>query len=261
MTNLKERVKSKEKLCGTIISLCDPAIGEIFGGIGYDYVWIDMEHPYMSYKEVLCHLNAAKSAGCAGIVRVPQNDLTATKKIADMGPDGIIFPMVKTAEEVNELIAMTLYPPLGTRGFGPMRAIGYGKTDAKLYTDHESLEMCRFIQIEHIDCIRNLEKIVENPYVDGFIFGPNDLSGSLGEICNTGAPSVTEAIQTAIKILRKHGKYIGVAVGHSEASVKYWTQFDIDMMTTGADWNYLYDMGVKNLENLKHYHLGTKEAE
>ncbi len=255
MSTLKEKIQKSEKLCGTIISLTDPAIGEIFGGIGYDYVWIDMEHTYMSYKEVLCHLNAARSQGCAGIVRVPQNDLTATKKIADMGPDGIIFPMVKTPEEADELIAMTLYPPRGTRGFGPMRAIGYGKTDAKLYTDEKSLTMCRFIQIEHVECIENLEKILQNPYIDGFIFGPNDLSASLGEICNTGADAVTREIQRAIALLRKHQKYVGAAVGHSEASVRYWTQFDIDMMTTGADWNYLYDMGTQNLENLKRFHL------
>lgn len=255
MNLLKERMKNKEKLCGTIISLTDPAIGEIFGGLGYDFLWIDMEHTYMSYKEVLCHLNAARSVGCAGIVRVPQNDLTATKKIVDMGADGIIFPMVRSKEEADALIAMTLYPPLGTRGFGPMRAIGYGKTDAKLYTDRESLDLCRFLQIEHIECVENLEAIVENPYIDGFIFGPNDLSGSLGEICNTSAPSVTSAIQRAIALLRRHGKYIGAAVGHSEASVRYWTQFDIDMLTTGADWNYLYDMGKQNLENLHRFHL------
>ncbi|MEE1111667.1 MAG: hypothetical protein UH077_00595, partial [Bacteroidales bacterium] len=33
------------------------------------------------------------------IVRAPQDDLTATKKILEMGVDGIIFPMIKTAEE------------------------------------------------------------------------------------------------------------------------------------------------------------------
>ncbi len=251
---LKERVRRREKLCGTIISLSDPAIGEIFGNVGYDYVWIDMEHTFMSYRDVLCHMNAARSAGTAAIVRVPQNDLTATKKVVDMGPDGIIFPMVHNRTEADEQIAMTLYPPRGTRGFGPMRAIGYGAVDAKEYTDEKSLDLCRFVQIEHIECVDNLEEILKNSYIDGFIFGPNDLSGSLGEICNTAAPVVTRQINRAIEILRREGKYIGVAVGHSPESVKYWSQFDTDMMTTGADWNFLYDLGKQNLENLRRYH-------
>lgn len=253
---LRERIERKEKLCGTIISLTDPAIGEIFGNAGYDFLWIDMEHTYMSYRDVLCHMNAARSTGTAAIVRVPQNDLTATKKVVDMGPDGIIFPMVHDAKEVNELISMTLYPPRGTRGFGPMRAIGYGKTDAKEYTDEKSLEMCRFIQIEHIDCVDNLEEILKNPYIDGFIFGPNDLSGSLGEICNVTSPRVTEQIRRAVGILRRAGKYIGAAVGHSPETVRYWSQFDLDLLTTGADWNYLYDLACQNLSNLHRYHLG-----
>jgi len=73
-----------------------------------------MEHTYTSYKEVLCHLNAARSTGTPAIIRVPQNDLTATKKILEMDPDGIIFPMVRTAEEAKALIDMTLYPPRGS---------------------------------------------------------------------------------------------------------------------------------------------------
>ncbi len=39
--------------------------------------------------------------------------------------------MVKNTQEVKELTEMTLYPPHGTRGFGPLLAIGYGATDAK----------------------------------------------------------------------------------------------------------------------------------
>ena len=125
MNLLREKMKDGGMLRGTLISLTDPAMAEIFANAGFDCVWIDAEHTYMSYKDVLCHLSTARSAGIATVVRVPQNDLTATKKILEMGPDGIIFPMVCSAKECNDLIAMTLYPPRGTRGFGPLRAIGY----------------------------------------------------------------------------------------------------------------------------------------
>ena len=114
MNKLKERIKKGERLCGAIVSLTDPCLCEIFGNVGFDYIWIDMEHTYTSYKEVLCHLNAARSTGTPAIIRVPQNDLTATKKILEMDPDGIIFPMVRTAEEAKALIDMTLYPPRGS---------------------------------------------------------------------------------------------------------------------------------------------------
>ena len=256
MNTLKQRVLRGEKLVGTIVSLTDSANAEIFGTVGYDFVWIDMEHTAIGYSEAFAHMNACRAAGTAALVRVPQNDLTATKKILDMGPDAIVFPMVRSATEADTLIKMTLYPPHGTRGFGPMRALGYGATDAKAYTEEGHLDLCRFIQIEHIDCIRVLPEIVQNPYIDGYIFGPNDLSGSLGCMGEPFADAVTDAMNEAIKILRANGKYIGLAVGHSKESLAHWAKFDVDMITAGADWNFLYEQGKQNLANLRAFHKG-----
>ena len=124
MNLLRERMQNG-MIRGTLVSLSDPALCEIMGNAGYDCVWIDTEHTYMTERDVLCHLNAARAANIASVVRVPQNDLTATKKVLEMGPDGIIFPMVRSKREMDALLEMTLYPPHGTRGFGPLRAIGY----------------------------------------------------------------------------------------------------------------------------------------
>jgi len=252
MNALREKVERREKLSGAIVSLSDPCLCEIMGNAGFDYIWIDMEHTYMSYKEVLCHLNAARSTGTPAIVRVPQNDLTATKKVLEMDPDGIIFPMVRTPKEARELIAMTLYPPLGTRGFGPMRAIRYGADNVNEYTDRKSLELCRFLQIEHVDCVESLEEIVSIPYVDGFIFGPNDLSASIGEIGHVFDEHTTALLKKAIRILREKGKYIGLATGSpTPESVKYWTDMGVDMLTAGADWNYVFEKAKASIEILR----------
>ena len=87
MNLLRERMREGAMLRGTLISLTDPALAEIFGNAGFDCVWIDTEHTYMSHKDVLCHLNAARSANIPAVVRLPQNDLTETKRVLEMGPD------------------------------------------------------------------------------------------------------------------------------------------------------------------------------
>lgn len=84
MNSLRSKLENGEKICGSLVCLTDPCLCEIMGNVGFDCVWIDMEHTYMSYKDVLCHLNAAKSSGISSVVRLPQNDLTATKKILEM---------------------------------------------------------------------------------------------------------------------------------------------------------------------------------
>lgn len=241
MNELRNKINKREKIIGTLVSLTDPCLCEIMGNVGYDCVWIDTEHTYMSYKEVLCHLNATKSIGIPSVVRLPQNDLTATKKILEMGSDGIIFPMVKSANEAEELIKMTLYPPLGTRGFGPLRAIDYGAVDAKEYAEEKSFDLCRFIQIEHTEIIDDLEKIVDIPYIDGFIIGPNDLSGSLGEFLNIFGKKTMERIKQTISILKSHGKYVGIASGLKNDDIKIWSETEPDMIFIGADWNFIYE--------------------
>ena len=255
MNDLRNKIENREKILGTLVSLTDPCLCEIMGNIGYDCVWIDTEHTYMSYKDVLCHLNAARSAKIPAVVRLPQNDLTATKKILEMGPDGVIFPMVRTACEVRELIEMTLYPPNGTRGFGPLRAIGYGAVDANEYVVKKSFDMCRFVQIEHIEMIEELEEILKIPYIDGFIFGPNDLSGSLGEFLNVYGEKTRDAITRALNTVRGHGKYVGLAGGMGEGDILKWSEYELDMLFAGADWCFVYNQGRSTLETMKKHFL------
>ena len=250
MNTLREKLKT-QKIAGTLVCLTDPCLCEIMGNIGYDCVWIDMEHTYVSYKEVLCHLNAARSANITSVIRLPQNDLTATKKILEMGPDGVIFPMVRSKEEFEELIKMTLYPPLGTRGFGPMRAIGYDASRSREYVDRVSLELCRFVQIEHIDMIDELDSIAKNPYVDGFIFGPNDLSGSLGEFLNVFGDATVSEMKRAIEILRRNGKYVGIACGSDRSTLEFWAKLGFDMIFAGADWNFIYSQAGTALDTIR----------
>ena len=250
MKSLREKLKT-QKIAGTLVCLSDPCICEIIGNIGYDCVWIDLEHTYISYKEALCHLNAARSAGISSVVRLPQNDLTATKKILEMGADGVIFPMVRSLQEFNSLIETTLYPPLGTRGFGPMRAIGYDSDKAKRYVFEDNFDMCRLVQIEHINMIDELEEIAKNPYVDGFIFGPNDLSGSLGEMLDVFGDATVSQIKRAIGILRRNNKYVGIACGFNEPTLKYWMELGFDMVFAGADWNFICECGKKTFETIK----------
>lgn len=253
MNQLQQKIKNGEKIYGTLVSLTDPGLCDIMGHIGYDCVWVDMEHTYMSSKEVLCHLNAAKATGIPAVVRVPQNDLTTTKKVLEMGPEGIIFPMIRSAAELKEAIDMTLYPPFGTRGFGPLRAIGYNAGESDDYVKVKSFEMCRFVQIEHIDIIRDLEEVVKIPYVDGFIFGPNDLAASLGEIGQVFDETTFSQIEYAVKFLKEHGKYVGLAGGMDEETIKKWSSLGLDMMFAGADWNFVYAHGKITLDNMKKY--------
>ena len=44
-------IEAKEKIRGTIVSLTALCLYEIIGNAGFDCVWIDMEHTYMTCKD------------------------------------------------------------------------------------------------------------------------------------------------------------------------------------------------------------------
>lgn len=249
---LKERINNREKIIGMHVNFCDIGAAKIAGRAGYDFIWIDMEHSYLSYEALLNDIVAIKSTGTPVIVRAPQDDLTATKKILEMGVDGIIFPMVKTAEQANRLIASTLYPPYGNRGFGPMNAVDYGINDIKEYTDNNHNTMCRFIQIEHREAIENLDSIMENPYIDGYIFGANDLSGSYNMLGDVFSEKITSIIRNTIERLHKKDKYVGISTGDvSTSTLEHWHKMNIDMISAGADFDFLRIGALENRNNLK----------
>jgi 2-dehydro-3-deoxyglucarate aldolase/4-hydroxy-2-oxoheptanedioate aldolase len=58
-------------------------------------------------------------------------------------------------------MSYTLYPPYGRRGFGPMNAVGYGALDTLDFVANNHKTMCRFVQIEHIDAVKNLDEIMK----------------------------------------------------------------------------------------------------
>ena len=197
-------------------------------------------------------LVAAKSVGKQSIVRVPQNDLTYTKKVLEMGPDGIIFPMVYNAKEAEELLSYTLYPPYGSRGCGPQRAVRYGVDDELAYFKSGPMNLCRFLQIECESFVNELDKIVDNPYIDGFILGLADLSGSINEIGNLFGEKNLRLAEKAIDIATKHNKIVGSAtLATDEKTLSLLYDMGIRMITCGADFNYIVNGARKTFETIK----------
>ena len=236
MNPLKEKLRAGERLIGFEIDLSDPCISEMVGQLGYDYLWIDTEHEAMDYETVLMHIIACRSGGAASVVRIPYNEPYLAKRILEMGPDGIIFPMVNSAEEAQKAMDACLYPPDGQRGFGPRRACRYGAEDLFTYIREMPDRICRFLQLEHVNAINDLENMLQVQGIDGFIVGPCDLSGSIGHLNEIFHPEVLSLIDRAIALCQKAGVPIGVAVGaNSEEDVRFWFQRGFQFISAGSD--------------------------
>lgn len=249
---LKDRLH--ENLVGTHISMTDSIVSEMVGRLGYDFIWIDTEHSEMSYTNLRNHLTAVNAGGTPAIVRVSMNDYNHVKRVMEMGPDGLIFPMINTAEQARAAMEFCMYPPEGRRGFGPLRAVNYGIDDMDEYIELANKKTCRFIQIETVTAVENLPEIVKNLYIDGYIFGPCDLSGSLGELNHVFNDRTQKAIRRAISILRDAGKPIGVSTGSVDRAVtEFWHDLGINIISTGTDYDFIMRGARDNLAVMREF--------
>ncbi|XP_028767095.1 uncharacterized protein LOC114724806 [Neltuma alba] len=204
--NLKSRLQSGESLYGLFLLTFSPTIAEIAGLAGYDFVVVDMEHGHGGISDALPCLHALAAAGTAAILRVPETCPTWTKKALDLGPQGIMFPMIESARDAKEAVSYCRFPPAGIRGSAHpiVRASGYGIDEGYLnnYQD-ELLIMC---QIESEKGVKKAGEIAAVDGVDCIQMGPLDLSASLGYLWDPGNKKVREAMRAAEKAVLESKK-------------------------------------------------------
>ena len=138
------------------------------------------------------------------IVRVPWNDQVHVKQALDLGADGVLAPMVRSAAEARALVAAAKYPPDGIRGFGPRRASDYGR-DIDAYVASANAETIVIPQIEDVGAAEAIEEILAVPGVDALCIGPNDLSGSAGVLRQHDHPAVRGAIDKILSAASARG--------------------------------------------------------
>ena len=254
MQNLKEKIRNHQRITGTHISMGNLILADAFAQMGYDFIWVDTEHSVIDYAELLQCVTVIKAHGTPVIVRVHVEEPGHVKRILEMGVDGIIFPNLETAVQIEDALRSTLYPPKGYRGFGPLGAVRYGLDSADDYIRRED-SLCRFIQIERKEAVDNLDEILADPLIaewaDGYILGPCDLSGSIGILNRIYADENIALVKTAVAKVEAAGSYMGVSLGTTKAEEqKYWMDLGCRMISAGTDYDYAVQGALANAKQL-----------
>lgn len=230
---LREKLKAGQVLFGTWSDSSDPCLVEILCGAGFDFLLIDSEHGALHIESVQRNLMAAKGTGVAPVVRVPWNDPVLIKPVLDSGAAGVLVPLVKTADEARLAVSACLYPPAGVRGFGPRRPSNYEREAAE-YIPLANESVAVWVQIEHIEAVRNIMDIARTPRLDGLFIGSNDLSASMGLLGQPRHPDVLAAIGRVIQAGREVGVPVGIA-GPGDPQAAYdWIEQGMQFITLGG---------------------------
>jgi 4-hydroxy-2-oxoheptanedioate aldolase len=150
---------------------------EIVARAGFDWLCVDMQHGLFDLSTAVSMLQATTATGTATLVRVGSADPAAIGKVLDAGADGVIVPLVNTAEQARQAVLACRYPPEGLRSWGPARA----QLTAEAYsTETANAEVLCVVQIETTEAVQNLDEIMRVRGVDAILVGPSDLAISLG---------------------------------------------------------------------------------
>lgn len=230
-------------MLGTIVSLPSPELAELLSLVGFDWLFIDMEHGPLSIGDAQRLLQAVKNE-CSAIIRVAENNPILIKQALDIGADGIIIPLVNSAHEARLAVAAARYPPQGKRSVGIARAHSYG-LHVMDYIQQANQSVAIIIQIEHQDAVDNLDEILAVDGIDGVFIGPYDLSGSMNRLGDVFSQPVQEAIATVKSSCAQKNIPVGIFMQQPdriEAELASGTRF----LAVGTDTFFVWS-GAQNV--------------
>jgi 2-keto-3-deoxy-L-rhamnonate aldolase RhmA len=223
---------------GVMIGFTDPLVSDAIAD-SIDFLWIDLEHSAMSPEALAGHLLAARSRSRPAIVRVAAPGVAFVKPVLDAGADGIIVPMVRTVDEVHDVVECCRYPPAGSRGFGPRISSNYGRIPTPQLVETANRELFTCVMIETREALEDIEAIVSVPGLDSVAIGPWDLSGSLGMLGEVEHPKVIMAIDRIITAARTAGIFVGVGMGIQPEWAISLARRGCQWILIGSDHGYL----------------------
>ncbi len=202
---LRLELERGEAALGCFVSFPSPALVELTGYAGFDFVVIDAEHGPLNVETAENMIRAADTVDVAPVARVPQNDPKVILRYLDAGAVGIQVPMIESREDAVRAVR---HPPLGERGLAGVRAARYKVSAA--YCEAANREVLLIVQIETRAGLENVEQIAAVDGVDLLFVGPTDLSASLGAPGASGSPEVEKGIARVLEAADRAGKPAGI---------------------------------------------------
>jgi len=210
-TRLKDRCRDGTlKLGHFVVEFATPGIGHILKNAGCDFVLFDTEHSGFGHETIKSALRYFQAADLPAIVRVPSKQYHHIARAADMGAEGVMLPMVDSAEEARAILDCLKYVPDGRRGV----ALGIAHDDYRAGPVLDKLaaanaRICLFAQIETVAGVGNADAMAAVDGVDCLWVGHFDLTCSMGIPGQFDHPDFLAAIDAVAAACKRHGKALG----------------------------------------------------
>ena len=238
---VKEKLKKGEPVIGIVISVNSVEVATQAASLGFDFIWLEMEHTPISLETVRNVVLATRGLPAVPFARPPVNELWTAKRLLDAGVLGVIFPFTSTPELARQAAAACRYPPVGLRGSGADLA-QFRWPAPEGYYDFADENVLVIAVVEDTRALAQIDEIAATPGIDVLFIGTSDLSFSLGLRGDQNHPKLDAAVAKIVAAGKKHGKALGRPALTVEQIKKFKKQgflffmsaTDTDFMARGA---------------------------
>jgi len=217
---MKERMRRGEVQFGAFVMAPSPALVEMFGYAGFDFVIVDREHGAASLETLENCVRAAEAAGIEALVRIPSGTPSDILSALETGASGIVVPHVKDAAQAEAIASAAIYPPDGTRGFATTTRAGrHGFVTIDEHFERARRKVLVMAQIEDAEALPNVQAIASTRGVDAAFIGPADLAMSMGHKAQMDHPAVQSAIDGILDDIAAAGNAMAAAFAPNKEAV------------------------------------------
>ena len=241
------KVRSGEKIAGTMLRVVrNPAIIYLAKHAGLNFIMFDCEHAEYTMETMHDIALLGKAMDIACMARIPRLSKEYISRALDCGLEGIMVPMIETADQARQIVELAKYQPIGARGF----TTGATHTDylpGKFIdvTTSANENVMVIAQIETALAVENADEIAAVEGIDALIIGPNDLSVSLGVPGDILGEVETKAISRVADACERHGKLFSIHAGAGPAICDKFID-RLSFVMQGMDNNIIIN-GFKNI--------------
>lgn len=236
---IRAGLRRGDSLFGAATMTASPAMIEVYGSLGLDFAWVDLEHagPAALHAPSIERLTAtADAAGVELLLRIPSGDPAVVRKVLDCGARTILVPRVETVKEVRTAVEATRFSydgDPGERGVGVGRSNAYGDFGED-YADRADETVCLGVMIETAEAVSSIEDIAAVPELGFAFLGLSDLSVSLGVPFEQSHPEVRSAAATVREACHDAGVPIG-RIATEPAAIRDAVEDGYDLVRIGDD--------------------------
>ncbi len=251
MRNVIDAIRTRKICIGSWIQINSPTVAEIMASLDYDWIAVDCEHTDITITEFSNIIRAMHGRKSIPFIRVRENDELAIRQALDMGAQGIIVPMVHTADQARKAVLAAKYPPEGIRGFCFSRMNDWG-VNFDEYAQKANDSITVVVMIESKEAVNNIDEILEVQGVDGVFIGPYDMSGSYGCVGQIDNDLIIQAQKKVIESCNRYNKSAGIhIVLPTEQNITDAIEKGFKFIALGVDVVYLRESAKRAIEIIK----------